>query len=55
MESAVIDQFPTKGKMKNKRKGREEKQTNKQKAQTRVFVAVVLLYNSHYVMPVGAN
>lgn len=54
MESAIIDQSPTKEMIGGGDGGVSERK-NKQKAQKRVFVAVVLLYNSHYVMPVGAN
>lgn len=54
MESAFIDQSSTKEKILKEKRVRERK-TTKQKAQKTVFVAVVLLYNSHYVMSVGAN
>lgn len=54
MESAFIDQSSTKEKILKKKRVRERK-TTKQKAQKTVFVAVVLLYNSHYVMPIGVN
>lgn len=54
MESAVIDQSSTKEKNLKKKRVREKKKP-KQKAQKTVFVAVMLLYNSHYVMSVGAN
>lgn len=54
MESAVIDQSSTKEKNLKKKRVRGKKKT-KQKAQKTVFVAVMLLYNSHYVMSVGAN
>lgn len=55
MGSAIIDQSPTKEKIWGGERERERERKNKQKAQKSVFVAVVLLYNSHYVMTVGAN
>lgn len=55
MESAFIDQSSTKEKILEKKRVRERKKNNQTKSQKTVFVAVVLLCNSHYVMSVGAN